>query len=363
MAEGEFHESANLAALWQLPVLFVLREQPLRHGHRVGPRARADRPGRSRRLLRHGRPGPSTAWTSSPCRRPPSARRRPGARRGRSVLPGAAHLPLPGALDVRPRPLPRQGRGRAVARARPDPAPDRRAHRAGRAGRGRGRLLGDGDRARRSRPPSRQRRRRPSSRSRTSPASSPASERGRDDDVGAATLGRGRGGRRHDLPGGPARGASRGPAARRPGVPDGRGRRSLRRLLRRQPRPARGVRRRSGSATRPLSESAFVGAGIGAALRGMRPIVEIMTVNFSLLALDQILNNAATLLHMSGGQLAVPLVIRMTTGGGPAARRAALAQPRGLVRPHPRPAGPRTRPRSRTRAACCGRPCRTPTRC
>lgn len=66
----------------------------------------------------------------------------------------------------------------------------------------------------------------------------------------------------------------------------------------------------------PLSESAFVGAGIGAALGGMRPIVEIMTVNFSLLALDQIVNNAATLLYMSGGQLAVPLVIRMTTGAG-----------------------------------------------
>ena len=66
----------------------------------------------------------------------------------------------------------------------------------------------------------------------------------------------------------------------------------------------------------PLSESAFVGAGIGAALGGMRPIVEIMTVNFSLLALDQILNNAATLQHMSGGQLQVPLVIRMTTGAG-----------------------------------------------
>ena len=66
----------------------------------------------------------------------------------------------------------------------------------------------------------------------------------------------------------------------------------------------------------PLSESAFVGAGIGAAMNGMRPIVEIMTVNFSLLALDQILNNAATLRHMSGGQLGVPLVIRMTTGAG-----------------------------------------------
>src|SRR3974377_958866 len=56
----------------------------------------------------------------------------------------------------------------------------------------------------------------------------------------------------------------------------------------------------------PLSESAFVGAGIGAAMNGMRPIVEIMTVNFSLLALDQILNNAATVLHMSGGQFSVP---------------------------------------------------------
>src|SRR5512132_1877147 len=66
----------------------------------------------------------------------------------------------------------------------------------------------------------------------------------------------------------------------------------------------------------PLSESAFVGAGIGAAMGGMRPIVEIMTVNFSLLALDQILNNAATFLHMSGGQCNVPVVIRMTTGGG-----------------------------------------------
>jgi pyruvate/2-oxoglutarate/acetoin dehydrogenase E1 component len=66
----------------------------------------------------------------------------------------------------------------------------------------------------------------------------------------------------------------------------------------------------------PLSESAFVGAGIGAALGGLRPIVEIMTVNFSMLALDQILNTAATLCHMSGGQFPVPLVIRMASGAG-----------------------------------------------
>jgi pyruvate/2-oxoglutarate/acetoin dehydrogenase E1 component len=66
----------------------------------------------------------------------------------------------------------------------------------------------------------------------------------------------------------------------------------------------------------PLSESAFVGAGIGAALGGLRPIVEVMTVNFSLLCLDQIVNTAATLRHMSGGQFSVPVVIRMATGAG-----------------------------------------------
>jgi pyruvate/2-oxoglutarate/acetoin dehydrogenase E1 component len=66
----------------------------------------------------------------------------------------------------------------------------------------------------------------------------------------------------------------------------------------------------------PLCESGFTGMGIGAAMNGMRPIVEIMTVNFSLLALDQIMNNAANLLHMSGGQFNVPLVIRMATGAG-----------------------------------------------
>ncbi|WP_081212036.1 alpha-ketoacid dehydrogenase subunit beta [Salegentibacter sediminis] len=66
----------------------------------------------------------------------------------------------------------------------------------------------------------------------------------------------------------------------------------------------------------PLSESGFVGAGIGASLAGMKPIVEVMTVNFGLLPMDQIVNNAATLLHMSGGQLNVPVVIRMSCGIG-----------------------------------------------
>jgi pyruvate/2-oxoglutarate/acetoin dehydrogenase E1 component len=66
----------------------------------------------------------------------------------------------------------------------------------------------------------------------------------------------------------------------------------------------------------PLAESGFVGAGVGAAMGGMRPIVEIMTCNFALLALDQLINNAATLRHMSGGKVGVPLVVRMATGGG-----------------------------------------------
>ena len=66
----------------------------------------------------------------------------------------------------------------------------------------------------------------------------------------------------------------------------------------------------------PLSENGYVGAGIGAAIAGMRPIVEIMTVNFSLLALDQIVNTAASISHMSGGQFSVPVVIRMATGAG-----------------------------------------------
>ena len=66
----------------------------------------------------------------------------------------------------------------------------------------------------------------------------------------------------------------------------------------------------------PISESGIVGAGIGAALSGLRPMVEIMTINFSLLAIDQIVNNASKFLYMSAGQFNVPLVLRMASGGG-----------------------------------------------
>ncbi len=66
----------------------------------------------------------------------------------------------------------------------------------------------------------------------------------------------------------------------------------------------------------PLSESVIVGAGVGAAMAGMKPIMEIMTINFTLLAMDQIVNHAAKMRYMSGGQLSVPLIVRTVTGGG-----------------------------------------------
>ena len=104
----------------------------------------------------------------------------------------------------------------------------------------------------------------------------------------------------------------------------------------------------------PLSESAFVGAGIGAALGGMRPIVEVMTVNFSLLALDQIVNTAATLCHMSGGQFPVPVVIRMATGAGGNWRPSIRTAWRPGMRTCPA-CGWSSRRRSTMRAACCAR--------
>ena len=66
----------------------------------------------------------------------------------------------------------------------------------------------------------------------------------------------------------------------------------------------------------PISENTIVGAGVGAAMGGLRPVVEIMTINFSLLALDQIINSAASIRYMFGGQVGVPMVIRMPQGGG-----------------------------------------------
>jgi pyruvate/2-oxoglutarate/acetoin dehydrogenase E1 component len=66
----------------------------------------------------------------------------------------------------------------------------------------------------------------------------------------------------------------------------------------------------------PISENTIVGMGVGAAMTGLRPVVELMTINFSLLAMDQIVNHAAHIRYMFGGQVAVPLVVRMPQGAG-----------------------------------------------
>src|SRR3712207_1049055 len=66
----------------------------------------------------------------------------------------------------------------------------------------------------------------------------------------------------------------------------------------------------------PISENTIVGMGVGAAMVGLRPVVELMTVNFSLLAMDQIVNHAAAVRYMFGGQVKVPMVIRMPGGAG-----------------------------------------------
>ena len=85
----------------------------------------------------------------------------------------------------------------------------------------------------------------------------------------------------------------------------------------------------------PISEMALVGAGIGAAMQGMRPVVEIMYEDFTTLAMEQIVNQAAKHRYMSGGQVKVPLTVRTQGGAGLVARRAARAAGRGLVRPRP----------------------------
>src|SRR5436189_4604035 len=72
----------------------------------------------------------------------------------------------------------------------------------------------------------------------------------------------------------------------------------------------------------PISENTIVGMGVGAAMAGLRPVVELMTVNFSLLAMDQIVNHAAAIRYMINGPAPVPMVVRMPRGGGPQLRPA-----------------------------------------
>ncbi|GIW07193.1 MAG: hypothetical protein KatS3mg060_1998 [Dehalococcoidia bacterium] len=89
----------------------------------------------------------------------------------------------------------------------------------------------------------------------------------------------------------------------------------------------------------PIAEEGFVGAAIGSAMLGLRPVVELMTINFSIVAMDQIVNNAAKIFYMFGGQCPVPMVIRTPGGWRPAAHGPALAEPRSMVRQRARPEG------------------------
>ncbi len=105
----------------------------------------------------------------------------------------------------------------------------------------------------------------------------------------------------------------------------------------------------------PISENGFSGIGIGAAMVGLRPIVEFMTFSFSYVAFDQLVNNAANMRYMSGGQFAVPIVFRGNSGHRRLPGRDPLAPARGPLRPHPRPdrhhaRRPRPTPRGCSRA-------------
>ena len=105
----------------------------------------------------------------------------------------------------------------------------------------------------------------------------------------------------------------------------------------------------------PISEMAIVGAGIGAAMQGMRPVVEIMYEDFTTLAMEQLVNQAAKHRYMSGGQVTVPLDRAHAGRCGLVAGCAACSAARGLVRPRPRPQG-RVRLDARpTCAGCSGR--------
>ena len=88
----------------------------------------------------------------------------------------------------------------------------------------------------------------------------------------------------------------------------------------------------------PISENTIVGMGVGAAMVGLRPVVELMTINFALLAFDQIVNHAAHIHYMFGGQARVPLVVRMPQGAGHQLGPHALALPGGLLHARARPA-------------------------
>ena len=156
--------------------------------------------------------------------------------------------------------------------------------------------------------------------------------RRRDDDGRTVHVGASRHAGRH-LPRRPEPGAPRGDAARRPRLPHGRGSRRLSGRLQGSSGPARGVRRRCAWWTRRSPSSASPASASARRWSGLRPVIEFMTWNFALLAIDQVVNSAAKMRYMSGGQFNVPMVFRGPERRRAAARRAALAGVRELATP------------------------------
>ena len=369
--QGTFGETMNLAALWKLPVVFVIINNQFGMGTALHRHSAVT--DLSLKSEGFGVPGTrcdgmdvldvhSVVTDALRCAR---EERQPAARGGRD-------LPLPRPLDGRPRGVPHQGRGRGVARARPDQGVRRPARRRGRA------------RPRRTSRSSTSRRSRPSTRrckfadespfpdldslyddvyvfdsdvpawwtvDERSPRGAPrrARARGRRDPARA-----GRAGRRLRGRGAPRRASADdsedGDRARRGAedaeerggrrlMPTMRYREALNQALREEMQEDEnvflmgediGVFQGAFKVTAglleefgekrvrdtPISENTIVGMGVGAAMIGLRPVVELMTINFSLLAMDQIVNHAAAIRYMFGGQVKVPMVIRMPQGAG-----------------------------------------------
>ena len=334
---GTFHESLNLAQLWKVPAVFVCENN---HWAESTPARQhlpiEDLTQRAVAFGMHVDQGRRPGRRGGPRRRAAGARAR--ARRQGPGLPASRDLPPRRPLHRRPAGLPREGGAPGAAR---DAGPDRHAARAARA-------LRRGVRGSSTREVQE-----------IVEASVEFAKAGTDPQA------RRRAEERLCLSS---------PTARRSAT---RSRTAMRRTTtssswaRTSPRWAARWASRTGMLDEfgpervrntPISEMAIVGAGIGAAMQGMRPVVEIMYEDFLTLAMEQIVNQAAKHRYMSGGQLKVPLTIRTQGGAGwsPGAQHA--QQLEALVRARPGPEGRLRRRRRRTCAACSGRRSTTTTR-
>ena len=323
VAEGEFHESLNLAALWKLPVLFLCENNLYAMGTRSsGTQSQTDLPLKARSYGIAARRGRRDGRARRRGRRAPGGRRGP-ARRGPVFLELRTYRFRAHSM-YDPELYREKAEVEEWKKRDPIAAFRARLRDEGHMLRGRVEALEDAVAA-------------------EIDEAVAFAEAGPWEPVEDLLKDVYTPMRRHDddLSRGDPRGAPRGAAARPARLPDGRGCRPLRRHPTRAAWDCSRSSARSGSATRRCRNRPSSAPASARRWAGMRPIVEIMTVNFSLLALDQIVNNAATLRHMSGGQFSVPLVIRMATGGGRQLAAQHSHSLEGLVCAHPRHQGAR----------------------